>query len=376
MVYKVPTPASPFVTSDVKLVKSSFKNSLVIGSITKGSAADLGGGSGFTSREALQSSMGEYIERLTQRKPSHLIKNPFLDAFNINTEDNEKIPLEDILLFEPSVFNSNVKSQWGDSTGTAFHRDTISVIESSYFEFIERQSLVFSWLTQSPGKKLDKEYLKKNEKLNKLTSSLNTYFHTFDLFEISIHSGCFVVITIGVGDYCKSIGIGVGWDLASAAYKSMKETLQCISNLIPSHQPEINPEMLDAFAGISMNPSDMYYEEYFDNLSPIEFQNEFLYLYSKNVNLNLQDDSRDRPSDKEFIPFLKQVATDLHIEILLCYIPSLISNIPGVVTRLIGKGAFPHIKTDELEPSIYTINGIDKFSLIDLPNYKRMVPFN
>jgi len=47
-----------------------------------------------------------------------------------------------------------------------------------------------------------------------------------------------------------------------------------------------------------------------------------------------------------------------------------------VVTRLIGKGAFPHIKTDELEPSIYTINGIDKFSLIDLPNYKRMVPFN
>lgn len=377
MVYKLPVSASPYIMGDVRLNKSSFRNDLIIGLISKGKQTDASGGSGVTTKEVLQCSMGEYLERLTQRKPSHLIKNSYLYAFNINTDECEKIPIEDVILYDFSILNSNNEPKWRDSTGTAFHKNSFSVIESAFFEFIERQSLVFNWLTQSPGRRINIKNLNINGKKKVLETLLRSYFSVFDSFEISIHSSCYVVITIGIGEYGKSVGLGVGWDLESAVYKSQKETLQFISKLIPSHQQDINPLALNSFILNSEEPKDMYYAEHFNNLSTVELQKEYLYLYKDNLNITLKESyPRQKPSNDDLIPFLANVAKELNIEFLICYIPSLNTTMPGVVAKLVGKGAFPHIKTDEIDPYSYTINGINKLEIKKLPNYKKMVPFS
>jgi len=376
MVMETPVIASPFPISNIGITQSSFRNSLVYGSTSKGSSLDVGGGAGFTVKEALYSSVGEYLERLTQRKPSHKIHEEFLSAYNINLETVEKIPLGNVLLFDPRIFNPNADSDWNDSTGTAFHTNTLDLIESSFFEFIERQSLVFNWLTKTPGKKIKLKNFYERKRIKQMSLSLSAYFDTLDLFEISIHPSCYVVICIGTGEFCKSVGMGVGWNISDAIYGSLKENLQCVSHMVPSHQSDINPEALKVFESFEEPESDMYYEKYFESLSPKQLSIEYSYLFKPGLELIELTENRRRPSYDEYLSILKNISEDLSIELLICFIPSLIENLPGSVIRLIGKGAFPHIKTDELNPFLYSINGINKLSTIEVPNIGKMVPFN
>lgn len=376
MLLQVPTIASPFPVSSISIIQSSFRNNLVYGDVGKGSTVDHGHGSGWNVKETMYSAMGEYLERMTQRKPSHKLKEEFLNAYNINRECIEKIQIENILLFDPHIFNPNFKNSWDDSTGTAFHTNSLKLIESSFFEFIERQSLVFNWLTKKSGRKIKLEQYYNIKKIRNMSLSLKAYFDKFDLFEISIHPSCQVVITIGAGSIYKTVGLGVGWNLSDAIYSSLKESLQCVSHLIPPHQPDIRPAFLKSLENQELPESDMYYDRYFNSLSPQEMLKEYSYLYEPNLELNEFKVNKKKPSYDEYISIMKNISKDLSIELVICFIPSIIENLPGTVIRIIGKGAFPHIRTDFLDPFSYSINGINKLANADIPNKGRMVPFN
>lgn len=377
MLIKSPIKGSPFPIDNLKINQSSFRENLVFANVSKDPALDVGSGAGFGVREALYTSLGEYLERLTQRKPSHKIKTSTLSSFNINTNEIEELPLEEILIFDPQIFDAETKVKWNDSTGAAFHTETVSLIESSFFEFIERQSLVFNWLTESPGKKIDLKDFSFDKKIKRMTSSLYSYFNNIYVFEISIHEKCPVVISIGIGENFKSVGMGVGWSVTEAIYGSLKENLQGISHMIPNHLFDINPMILKDYEDQKIpEKEEMYYADYFDSLSPKDLEKEYSYLIEKSsVHLNYAD-LGSRPNQEECLSVLKKIAEDLSVHLKICFIPSIIEDLPGSVIRIIGQGAFPHIKTDDLDPTLYSINGINKFEESKIPNRGRMVPFN
>lgn len=377
MLIKSPVKGSPFPISDLKIKQSSFRGNLVFGTVNKDPILDVGSGAGFGVKEALYTSLGEYLERLTQRKPSHKLNKNTLKCFNLNTEVIEELHLEKILIFDPQVFETESTADWNDSTGTAFHTDTISLIESSFFEFIERQSLVFNWLTQSPGKIVKLENYSSDSKIKKMTASLKSYFDHIYVFEISIHKRCPVVISIGVGKNFKSVGMGVGWSLKEAVYGSLKENLQGISHMIPNHMPDIHPFVLKDYENQEIpKAEEMYYADYFESLSPEDLLTEYQYLISKSQIYANCSEIYGKPSDEEYLGVLKEISEDLSVQLLICFIPSIIEDLPGSVIKINGRGAFPHIKTDDLDPSLYSIKAINTFERSEIPNLGRMVPFN
>lgn len=375
MFLKVPLKGSPFPISSISIQKSSFRNNLTQ-TIVKGAFADGGLGSGYNVKNALYSGIGEYLERITQIKPSHKLKSPYLDAYNISTERIEKIPIENVLIFDSNVFYADTDFKWNDSSGTAFHLYSYELLESSFSEFIERQSLVYNWLTKSPGKKIDLNRIGNDYFIKRTIQTLNGYFNKIELFDISIHPYCHVVLTIGTGDYCKMAGLGAGWNLSKAVFSSVKETLQSISTMIPSHLHDINPDLLEHLnRGPIPKPKDKY-SAHFQKLSTEEFQEEFSYLSKGYLKVNEDLSNKYKPSHKNYLSVLKEISKDLNIELLICYIPSIIDNIPGSVVRIMGKGAFPHIKSDEFDPYDFTIKNIDKLPIIKIPNWGRMIAFN
>lgn len=374
MYIKVPLNASPFPVSNLVLHQSSFRNNLVQGAINKHFALERGWGNEFSVIGALYSSIGEYLERLTQTNVSHKLKIPFVNAYNTKTEKTEKVPIEDVLLFDPKIFDSSKESKWNDSCGAAFHINSKDLIESSFFEFIERQSFIYNWLTQSPGKKVDINEINKFPNIFNMVSLLNSYFENFEFYEISLHECCYVVISIGIGEDYKSVGLGVGWTLSEAVFSSMKENLQGITHMIPKHHMDIHPNLLEKLNRKEKPKNVTYYAEIFDEITPTELKEKFSYL--RKGNLMVEDRCVEGPSYKEFLPIFNKVSKDLSIEILICYIPSIIEDLPGNVIRMIGKGAFPHMKTDELNSAEYTINGINKLPQTKVPNMGKMIPFN
>ena len=170
--------------------------------------------------------------------------------------------------------------------------------------------------------------------------------------------------------------MGVGWNLQDAIIGSLKETFQGISHKVPSHQVDINPFALEQLEKMDIPNIDMYYDRLFEDLSPKQLHQEYSYLSKSNLYVRDSNIKNKKPTLNEYIPLLKTVSEELSIELLICFIPSLIEDIPGSVIRIMGKGAFPHIKTDSLDPFIYSINGMNNFLLSDIPNRGRMVPFN
>lgn len=375
MFLKTPINVSSFLIDDVQIVEPSFKDGLTHSKVNKRNL-ESGYGSGLTVKDALHSSMGEYLERVTQSKPSLIFNEPYLDAYNITNDSIEKVPMEDIYLFDTSILGSNVKSFWNDSSGTAFHTSSLKLIQSSFFEFIERQSLVFNWLTKTPGKTIKLDDFCNFDHIRKLKILLEGYLENINLFNISIHPRIYVVITVGTSEYCKTVGIAASWSLTNAIFSSMKEALQLLSSKIPSHQQSyFKPDMLNRMANVLIPESEEFYISHFENITPEQLKKSYSYLDKSNLQSREQP-LLNNPTEENYLSTLEKISKDLSVELMVCFIPSIIQDLPGSVIRIIGKGAFPHIRTDIIEPHLYTVKGINKLSEEDTPNLGKMVPFN
>ncbi|MGX9933450.1 YcaO-like family protein [Virgibacillus salarius] len=374
MIVKTPIIGTPFPISDVRVDEPSFNRDIVKAYVNKGNSMEGGHGTGISVKESLYTALGEYLERLTQSKPSHKLKEPYLSGYNLTKGATEKIPLEDILLFDFSILKPDINYNYVDSTGTAFHTNSVDLIEGSFFEFIERQSLVFNWLTKTPGTQIILDQFFSFDRIKKISDSLTGYLDNLYLFDISIHPTCHVVISIGSSDYCKAVGMGVGWDLEKAIFSSLRECWQSVSHKIPSHQSHIRPAILKQLESVDPPEIEHIYLKNFEEISSKQLIEKYNYLFGDEVITEIEV-KKNRPSHQENLTVLKNISEDLSIELLICYIPSILDDLPGSVIKIIGKGAFPHIKADELNPHLYTINGINKLNDNEIPNRGVMVPF-
>lgn len=318
--------------------------------------------------------MGEYIERYVQSTVSHKVKDKYQQAFNINSQKIEKVNILDMIMPKYNLFEENDGIEWCDSSGTAFHTSSIEAIDSAFLEFIERQSLIYSWLLRVPGKKMDLSFYSENDKqIEKAYRNLKGYFIDIKSYEISLTEKCKVVITVATSKMEKSIGLGAAWNIRTAIFKSLKETFQFVSHKSPAHlnvfYDDRKEEFCDDEKGLHV------YMDYFNELSVNDVKEAYDFLNGDDYYLsNKYEHLENRPSDNEYIIKMKSIAEDLGIELLITYIPSSIESLPGYVVKIIGKGSFPHIKTDIIDPYKYTIKNIHKSELI--PNEGIMIPFS
>lgn len=375
MLMNSPIEATPFPINFVNIYESPFSIDLKRASAGKRNFEVMkGGGSSFKRKSALHAAMGEYFERVTQSSLSHRIKHKFLNAYNITKDAEIKIPLLDILLCNPMAFDPTFESSWNDSSGTAYQTNSMDLINSSFLEFIERQSLVYNWLTQSPGKRINLGKYADNTEINKVKICLKAYCNSIDIFEISISAKCCVILTIAYGETYKSIGLAADWNLERAITKSMKEAYQVISGFTPLHFNDIqSTELLLPISSNVLNKANIYYDKFMD-LSIDAMLNKYSYLYkNKSEGCEILLKNIERPSDSNYLKILKCISEEICVELVVCFIPSIIDRIPGSVARVIGLGAFPHIKTDEINPSLYSIKGINQKT--EFPNKGKLVPF-
>ncbi|WP_409294020.1 YcaO-like family protein [Peribacillus sp. SCS-26] len=366
---------TPFLLDGLTIKESSFKDDFKIATIHNNNGnTTRGDGTSFNKVLALKGAMGELLERVTQTKLSHKIKVDNIQGYNIKNDEIVTVSAEEVLLVNSNLYEELPDNYWSDSSGTAFHRNSYDVIDSSFLEFIERQSLVFNWLTKTPGENIIVDRFLKGKGIETIYRNLKSYFNDIFTFNISISQHCYVIITIATGPNIKSVGLGAGWTIESALYKSLKETWQLTGDYKPNHFPELHPtNLLEPYLNETSRNGNIYHD-YFASLSKEEVLEEYNYLSGrKNNSVSIKKNQSERPSEKLLIKKLKDIGDELSTELIIVYIPSIIEEFPGIVVKILGNGAFPHIKTDIINPLNYTINGINKR---DVPNQGRMVPFS
>ncbi|GAB3810271.1 YcaO-like family protein [Virgibacillus kimchii] len=113
-------------------------------------------------------------------------------SFNLTDGKIQKTNADRIFLLDGAIFN--------DTCGVASHLSSEKVIESAFYEFFERQCLVYRWLTKTPGKKVD-IYLINNKQIDHLYNKAFNFVDDLYIIDISLHHSVKVILTIGIGEY-------------------------------------------------------------------------------------------------------------------------------------------------------------------------------
>lgn len=145
--------------------------------------------------------MGEYFERETME---YWDFSSDMKGFSLRTGKEKNLRIEDLEVLS-------------DSCGVASHTCVRAAFENALTEFIERQSLIFNYLSKSPGK-----LILEPEKLCEIPKE----YKKFHFFDISLISSCYVVLGFGEIEGNFYIGLGSSQSISKALKKCIKEINQ------------------------------------------------------------------------------------------------------------------------------------------------------
>ncbi|AIN94396.1 YcaO-like family protein [Treponema putidum] len=160
--------------------------------------------------------IGETYERNALIEYNH-IQNKTIDAFS----------LLDNTVYNFSLDELKQKNIFFDSCGCAAHVNSNSCLENAFFEFLERQSFIFWYLSKGKSYKIDKSILHKY-------NSYNIYFNNFECYEISLLKSFYVVFFIGELKGKIAVSLGSGKNLNTAIISALNELHQMYFSLLNS----------------------------------------------------------------------------------------------------------------------------------------------
>lgn len=321
-----------------------------------------------TSSNALKSSLGEFSERYAELvyKESH----EKIVAFNII--DNKKVFLDaaEVYLLRKKR-KDLVEGDFYDSSGTAFFTDTDNAIEKAFFEFIERQSLVYSFLRKWPGKKIDS-----HTRLSNLRSYSNTIFSTMFLNDISILKGVHVILFVGINRNSYNVGLGTAYDVNQAIKKSLEEGIGFQEFRISDEEIQNRQIFLEKIDSVLKNndiPVSSYDSIFFNYLTPGFVFNRFKYL--QETNSVLTDSETLVSSSLNKVIRIRNICKNWKLKPCISFLNSGINNnIRGDVIHISANGAYPHIFAPFLEPEKYKTSYLLDNSN-EFPNKYKYLPF-
>lgn len=167
-------------------------------------------------KNSILSAIGEMFER--EILLSSIIYNNYYQdniyAYSIVDEAIEKVDKNSIFALE--------ENSYIDSCGLASHLYSEDCIKSSFEEFVERQSFIFSYLTKTPGVIIDLFIEKKYKYLHNLFPNSK-----YGFYNISLTNAMHVIFGKILFNNKLYIGLGCSTNIDYAIDKCIKEILQC-----------------------------------------------------------------------------------------------------------------------------------------------------
>lgn len=347
------TGIGPFVRDRFGVDRSIYLNHIVQSTIHTSQNPNMGGHSaGVKLGSVLKAAVGEFIER-------HSLYFNYKDvdatvpAFRLVNGDTIEVSAQDIVFVREGKFN--------DSCGVGSHLKSTKAIEAGFFEFFERQSFIFNWLTCSSGQRISKKYVTGDE--NKaLYKTLHSFIDEIYLFEISLHEDIYVVIGLGVGEFFKGLGLAAHVDLEKAIHSTLSEMLQSVNNNYNKKEVTVyeKEDRLDEM--------DLYKQAYV-SLTPQEMLQKFDYLFKDPSEFTL----RETGTLKNMNALIKTIERDLSLEVYGCFIEPFYKHYRTKIVKIFSRGGYPHMDPSQFdeETTHITFNRhVEEF-----PNAYKITPF-
>lgn len=350
--------ATPFLISMISLQDKKFINSDYCSTTISPAAIRNATGNSSTIKKnsAVLAAFGEYNERL------NLFYNlcteiPMLTGFSLFDDTQIKVNPATVYMDFSLKGLRNHKKSFTDSCGLASHVSSDLALYSAIGEFIERQSLIATWLGKRSGKEYEAKALSSDFKMNNVLNRFTDIFEYFKLYDISIFPGVYVLLLLGINDTDFSIGISASCSFSDAFCGALDEFQQSYESILLFHNSD------------QKRKQDRY-KEGFLNQSPWELRDKYLFLEaSKKVELNKE---KFEISDGDQLTAMKHNLASIGLK---CYAVSIIPSIgPNLrIVKVMSPDAFPHMNTEILEPSEYKITNLIRMN--EFPNIGKQLPF-
>lgn len=302
----------------------------------------------------LKSSIGEWIERNSlyrfDKKGTMSTAFSLLDGSEIQVE-SEKIYFADI-------------EHFNDSCGVASHLNSNQAIYNAFMEFYERLCLVFTWLSKRKGKLLKIDEIN-FPNIRNISSKLHNYIDELYVLDISLHPSIHTVIGVGIGEHFKAIGASSSFNLDNAIKGSLEEMLQVFGNSWTKHHINKFEEYT-----LDENAVDLY-AQYYDSLSPIDFKNEWSFLWTDTTDFNYICESENLRIS--FTEKITEVCNDLGISPYCTLIPCFFNGFETKIVKVFAPDSYPHMYPGLFTEEQTTLDFNKNVS--SFPNSYRQIPF-
>lgn len=323
-------------------------------------------------KKVAKAALGEHIERTSLYKNTVFRKQKKIPAFNVKNFEQASVDFKYVnLSFNDSYFfdeDEDMNYYYNDSSGVGSHIYSDEAIKSGFFEFIERQSLVYSFLTKKPGKRIPLDYLYGKEIYDIYRIVLN-YFECVELFEISFFDDVFVVLSKSVKGKRIGMGLSASTNIFEAIQKSLEELLACSFKNLPYKYGDIEQGMYKAVEVKENDPH--FYGNYFFSVMDTETLDEnYKYLGEKKINFV----DREKICKDNIIKIMNKFSNLFNIDLLIVYIPVENIQYPNKVLKIWSKDAFPHILNQKIKPNLYSLSKNIE-GIVHFPNEGKYLPF-
>ncbi|MED4046516.1 YcaO-like family protein [Priestia aryabhattai] len=362
----------PFMRSSFTVRTSPYLHEFKFGDINSALNKNANGHAlRMNTTSAIKAALGEHLERVASTKNYSMAlddnNQPHVPGFDLITGEIKNIPAEKVFIeFSLPMFNykENKHELFNDSCGLAAHIDSERAIEGGFKEFVERQSLVYNWLSRTEGEQIEVSEIKKhyedNSQLSKIIKIAQIASDEFYCFNISIVEGLYVVLTYGFKGDAFSSGLGTDFSLEKAIEGSLNEYIMILDS---SYSLKANDNSY-------LDKRDVYVYN-FHSLSVEEFKNRMSYLLNNKRKLDVK-----KESSKQIINLktaLLEIKNKYKINIYACFLPFPLDGINVKVVKVFSPEGYPHIWTELFDPEEITIT--KELPSSKFPNKFMPVPF-
>lgn len=347
---------TPFLIKESVIRRQNFLNAEIRSYIMPNEHSDGTGSSvSFSVNNTIKASLGEQLERSSMYKS--YIKGPLdYPCFSMLNGELGHVNLDYLLLRHDLPVFKYEELSFSDSCGVASHKTSTLSINAAFLEFIERQSFIYSWLTESPGVKINIDEIMNNmPEIKRKLIMIKKYISEIYFFDISIHEEVKVILVVGFGEDSFSVGLNADWEIKNAIDGALSEFLESLEVNFYNH---VNDENIELYKKIYMN------------IIPKEFRKFYHYLVANSIEKKNQfSESIKKYNFKEKV---QKISKDLRINPQLTFIPSNFNS--GIkIVKVFASEAFPHMNTMILEPENYPLTST--LGASSFPNKYRSLPF-
>ena len=241
-------------------------------------------------------------------------------------------------------------SDFKDSSGVGAGQSSFKAIEHAFYEFIERQSMVYSFLMERPGKNLD-FLVGKNEKLFEMIPKGAKYL----IRDISIVANVSVVVVIICHNGKFAMGLGADKLQLSATQKAINEAVGYNGQMVEDHENTMSFMDFSRSKNFPPDSYSRYMTEQFSGQKLLETFN----FFSKSTNARYWI-KREKFSLHDMI----ESSSELNIPINIQFMPTYVDQNMVKVVYVNSPEAYQSINNISIDPDKYQITYFENLNPI------------